>query len=90
LRALWSKKLVDLVSLSQDEVRICPSAGASSFRRLEMLKRLLDEVRVRIAQLKRRLTAIPKPRPAASRILGGPWRDVVSSFCFPVSLETKN
>ncbi len=58
--ALWLEKLIDLASLSQDGVRIRASAGASSFRRLETLKRLLDEVRVRIVQLKQETDSDPE------------------------------
>lgn len=72
--ALWLEKLVDLASLSQDGVRIRASAGASSFRRLETLKRLLDEVRVRIVQLKQEIDSDPeastrRQRAARERVL---------------------
>lgn len=71
---LWSEKLVDLASLSQDGVRIRASAGASSFRRLETLKRLLDEVRVRIVQLNQEIDSDPeastrRQRAARDRVL---------------------
>lgn len=71
---LWSEELVDLASLSQDGVRIRASAGASSFRRLETLKHLLDEVRVRIVQLKQEIDSDPeastrRQRAARERVL---------------------
>lgn len=50
--ALWSEGLVSLASLTHDGVRIRASAGASSFRRLETLERLLAAVEDRIARLK--------------------------------------
>jgi hypothetical protein len=72
--ALWSEKLVHLTSLSQDGGRIRASTGASSFRRLETLQRLLDEVRVRIVQLKRKIDSSPeastrRQRAARERVL---------------------
>lgn len=71
---LWSEELVDLASLSQDGVRIRASAGASSFRRLETLKHLLDEVRVRIVQLEQEIDTDPeastrRQRAARERVL---------------------
>jgi transposase len=57
--ALWSEGLIDLASLSHDGVRIRASAGASSFRRLATLKRLLGEVEARIVQLKQEIDAAP-------------------------------
>lgn len=72
--ALWSEKLVDLASLSQDGLRIRASAGASSFRRLETLKCLLNEVRARIVQLKQEIDSDPeassrRQRAARERVL---------------------
>lgn len=57
--ALWSEGLIDLASLSHDGVRIRAWAGASSFRRLESLRRLLGEVEARIVQLKQEIDADP-------------------------------
>jgi hypothetical protein len=57
--ALWSEGLIDLASLSHDGLRIRASAGASSFRRLATLKRLLDEVGARIVQLKQEIDGDP-------------------------------
>jgi len=57
--ALWSQGLVTLVSLSHDGIRIRTSAGASSFRRLATLERLLGEVEERIAQLRVEIDADP-------------------------------
>lgn len=57
--ALWSEGLIDLASLSHDGVRIRASAGASSFRRLATLRRLLAEVEARIVQLKQEIDADP-------------------------------
>jgi transposase len=58
--ALWSQGAVTLASLSHDGVRIRASAGASSFRRLETLQRLLDEAAQRIARLKQESDADPE------------------------------
>jgi transposase len=58
--ALWSEGLIDLASLSHDGVRIRASAGASSFRRLATLKRLLREVEARIVRLKQEINADPE------------------------------
>jgi transposase len=57
--ALWSEGLVTLASLSHDGIRIRASAGASSFRRLAKLERLLAEVGERIVQLKQEIDADP-------------------------------
>ncbi len=57
--ALLSEGLIDLASLSHDGVRIRASAGASSFRRLATLTRLLGEVEARIVQLKQEIDADP-------------------------------
>ncbi len=57
--ALWSEGLVTLASLSHDGIRIRASAGASSFRRLATLERLLAEVGQRIARLKQEIDADP-------------------------------
>jgi transposase len=59
IAALWSEGLIDLASLSHDGVRIRASAGASSFRRLATLQRLLGEVEARIVQLKQEIDADP-------------------------------
>jgi len=72
--ALWSEGLIDLASLSHDGVRIRASAGASSFRRLATLKRLLGEVEARIVQLKQEIDADPdasnrRQRAARERVL---------------------
>lgn len=80
---LWSEHLIDLASLSQDGVRIRASAGASSFRRLETLKRLLDEVGVRIAQLKQEIDSDPeastrRQRAARERVLRD-WEERIAS-----------
>ncbi len=57
--ALWSEGLITLASLTQDGIRIRAAAGASSYRRLETLKRLLTEVGERVAALKREIDAEP-------------------------------
>jgi transposase len=57
--ALWSAGLVKLASLAHDGVRIRAAAGASSFRRVATLERLLREVEERIARLKQEIDAEP-------------------------------
>ena len=57
--ALWSEGLVTLASLSHDGIRIRASAGASSFRRLATLERLLGEVAERIKRLRQEVDADP-------------------------------
>jgi transposase len=57
--ALWSEGLVTLASLSHDGVRIRAAAGASSFRRLATLERLLGEVEERIVRLRQEIDADP-------------------------------
>lgn len=57
--ALWSEDLVSLASLAQDGVRIRAAAGASSFRRVATLERLLQEVEERIVRLKQEIDAEP-------------------------------
>lgn len=57
--ALWSEGLVTLASLSHDGIRIRASAGASSFRRLATLERLLGEVEERIKRLRQEIDADP-------------------------------
>lgn len=57
--ALWSEGLITLASLTQDGLRIRAAAGASSYRRLETLKRRLAEVSARVAALKREIDADP-------------------------------
>ena len=57
--ALWSAGLVKLASLAHDGVRIRAAAGASSFRRVATLERLLNEVEERIARLKHEIDAEP-------------------------------
>lgn len=57
--ALWSEALITLASLTQDGIRIRAAAGASSYRRLETLKRLLAEVGERVGMLKREIDADP-------------------------------
>lgn len=57
--ALWSEGLVTLASLTQDGIRIRAAAGASSYRRLETLKRRLAAVGERVAALKREIDADP-------------------------------
>lgn len=57
--ALWSEGLVTLASLSHDGIRIRASAGASSFRRLATLERLLGEVEERLKQLRQEIDADP-------------------------------
>jgi transposase len=57
--ALWSQDLVTLASLSHDGVRIRAAAGASSFRRLARLERLLGEAEERIVRLKQEIDGDP-------------------------------
>jgi len=57
--ALWSEGLVSLASLSHDGIRIRASAGASSFRRLATLERLLGEAEERIKRLRQEIDADP-------------------------------
>jgi transposase len=56
---LWSEGLVTLASLSHDGIRVRASAGASSFRRLATLERLLGEVEERIKRLREEIDADP-------------------------------